>query len=90
MKQRPLQVYLNEADFKRLGKWAEERGWTKSQAVRFALRAVTREPEEDPLLSASGMIDGLPEDASVKHDYYLTETYVADKRPRYRKTKRQK
>ncbi len=90
MKQRPVQIYLDEADFDRLEKWAGVRGWTKSQAVRFALRAVTRATEEDPLLSASGMIDGLPEDASVNHDYYLTETYVADKRSRYRKTKHQK
>ncbi|MGH7323928.1 MAG: hypothetical protein ACREJ9_04685 [Candidatus Rokuibacteriota bacterium] len=31
---RPLQVYLDEADLKRLEKWSGERGWTKSQAVR--------------------------------------------------------
>jgi hypothetical protein len=87
---RPLQIYLEDEEFNRLEKWAGERGWTKSQAVRFALRAVTRVPEEDPLLSASGMIDGLPEDASVNHDYYLAETYVAEKRQRHRKAPRRK
>ncbi len=87
---RPLQIYLDDSDFDRLEKWAGERGWTKSQAVRFALRALTRVPEEDPLLSASGMIDGLPEDVSVNFDHYLLETYVSEKTPRYRKTRRRK
>jgi len=61
---KPLQVYLDDADLERLEGWARDRGWTKSQAVRLALRALTRIPERDPLLSASGMIDGLPEDLS--------------------------
>ena len=87
---RPLQIYLDDSDFDRLEKWAGEHGWTKSQTVRFALRALTRVPEEDPLLSASGMIDGLPEDASVNVDHYLMEAYVAEKKPRYRKTRRRK
>ena len=87
---RPLQIYLDDSDFDRLEKWVSERGWTKSQAVRFALRALTSNPEEDPLLSASGMIDGLPEDASVNHDHYLLEAYVSEKRARYRKTRRRK
>jgi len=87
---RPLQVYLEDSELDRLEKWADERGWTKSQAVRFALRALTRVPEEDPLLSASGMIDGLPEDASVNHDLYLLEAYVSEKGTRYRKALRRK
>jgi hypothetical protein len=87
---RPLQVFLEDEEFSRLEKWAAERGWTKSQAVRVALRALTREQEEDPLLAASGMIDGLPEDASTRVDYYLQETYVAEKRPRYRKSRNRK
>ena len=87
---RPLQVYLEDSELDRLEKWADERGWTKSQAVRFALRALTCAQDEDPLLSASGMIDGLPEDLSQNIDRYLLETYVAEKRPRYRKTRRRK
>lgn len=87
---RPLQIYLDDSDFDRLEKWAGEHGWTKSQTVRFALRALTHTPEEDPLLSASGMIDGLPEDASVNHDLYLLEAYVSEKGTRYRKAHRRK
>ena len=87
---KPLQVYLEDSDFERLDKWSSERGWSKSQVVRLALRALTHIPETDPLLSASGMIDGLPEDASVNHDHYLLEAYVSEKRARYRKTRRRK
>ena len=81
---RPLQIYLDEADMARLGEWARERGWTKSQAVRIAIRALTRPRRADSLLAASGMIDGLPEDLSENFDRYLEETYVAEKRPHYR------
>jgi hypothetical protein len=87
---RPLQIYLDDEDFTRLEKWACKRGWTKSQAMRVALRALTRGQEEDPLLSASGMIDSLPEDLSEHVDRYLKETFVAEKRSRYRKTHRTK
>ncbi len=84
---KPLQVYLDDADLERLEGWARDRGWTKSQAVRLALRALTRIPERDPLLSASGMIDGLPEDLSRDFDRYLQETFVAERRTRYRKSR---
>jgi len=47
---RPLQVYLDERDLKSLEAWARERGWTKSQAIRAAVRALARRPAEDPLL----------------------------------------
>ena len=87
---RPLQIYLEDSDFDRLEKWAGERGWTKSQAVRVALRALTRTPEEDPLLSASGMIESLPKDLSQQVDHYLQETFIAEKRSRYQKTRRGK
>jgi hypothetical protein len=86
--ERPLQVYLEEADLARLEAWARERGWTKSQAVRLAIRALTRSPAEDPLLSASGMIDGLTADASQHFDRYLAETFVAEKSARYRTRER--
>ena len=82
---RPLQIYLDHADFERLEQWAKARGWTKSQALRVAIRALTRVEGEDPLLSASGMIDGLPEDLSENIDSYLQETYIAEKKPPYRK-----
>jgi hypothetical protein len=82
---RPLQIYLDHADFERLEQWAKARGWTKSQALRVAIRALTRVEGEDPLLSASGMIDGLPEDLSENIDGYLQETYIAEKKTPYRK-----
>ncbi len=87
---KPLQIYLDEDEFDRLEKWAHRHGWTKSQAVRAALRALTRDPEDDPLLSASGMIDSLPEDLSQHIDRYIQETFVAEKRSRYRKPNRRK
>jgi hypothetical protein len=85
---RPLQVYLDEADLERLEAWSKSRGWTKSQAIRAAVRALTRSRQEDPLLAASGMIDGLPRDCSEQFDRYLTETFVAEKRAPYRTRRR--
>jgi hypothetical protein len=85
---RPLQIYLDETDLTRLEEWARRRGWTKSQAVRLAIRALTRRKTADPLLAASGMIDGLPQDLSEQFDRYLEETYVAEKKPRYRAKRR--
>ncbi len=79
----PLQVYLDEDDLARLERWAGDRGWTKSQAVRAAIRALTRDREEDPLLAASGMIEGMPEDAAERIDRYLEETFVAEKSSSY-------
>ena len=73
---RPLQVFLDEAELDRLEAWARARGWTKSQAVRAAVRALTRSRDEDPLLRASGMIEGLPPDASEQFDRYLNESFV--------------
>ncbi len=81
---RPLQVFLDDADLDRLETWARARGWTKSQAIRVAVRALTRSPEDDPLLLASGMIEGLPPDASERFDRYLNESFVAETRAPYR------
>jgi hypothetical protein len=81
---RPLQVYFEEAEMERLEAWARRRGWTKSQAVRVAVRALTRSADDDPLLRASGMVDGLPPDLSDQLDRHLVETFVAEPRPRYR------
>ena len=75
---RPLQVYLDERDLDRLDAWARSRGWTKSQAVRAAIRALTRPRAADPLLELSGDIDGLPADLSANFHRHLAETYVAE------------
>jgi hypothetical protein len=82
---KPLQVYLDAADLGRLEAWSRKRGWTKSQTVRAAIRALVRSPEEDPLLALGGMIadDGLPSDVSERFDHYLDQTFVAESSPRY-------
>ena len=85
---RPLQVFLDEADLDRLDAWARARGWTKSQAVRAAVRALTRSRDEDPLLLASGMIEGLPPNASAQFDRYVNESFVAETRASYRTRRR--
>jgi hypothetical protein len=76
---RPLQVYLDAADFARLEAWARERGWTKSQAIRAAVRALTRPTGEDPLLDLSGVVDGLPPDCSEQFNRYFAETIIAER-----------
>lgn len=85
---KPLQVYLEEDDLERLEAFARERGWTKSQAIRAAVRALTRQPASDPLLELSGDIDGLPPDLSREFDRYLNETYVAEPAAAYRARRR--
>lgn len=87
---KPLQVYVDEADLRRLEAFANARGWTKSQAIRAAIRALTREPAEDPILELSGDIDGLPPDLSEHFHEYLNETFVAEPRPQYRTRSRRK
>ncbi len=85
---RPLQVYLEERDLVRLETWAAGRGWTKSQAIRAAVRALTRVPTDDPLLELSGDIEGLPEDASTNFQRHLDATYVAEPPAAYRPRRR--
>ena len=85
---RPLQVYLDEDDLSRLEAWARERRWTKSQAIRAAVRALTRRPAEDSLLELSGDIDGLPADLSANFQRYLDETFVAEPPAPYRARRR--
>jgi predicted DNA-binding protein len=82
---KPLQVFLEDRELERLERWSSRRGWTKSQAVRAAIRALLRPNDEDPLLAASGMIadDGLPADVSERLDHYLDQTFVAESSPRY-------
>jgi hypothetical protein len=85
---KPLQVYLDDHDLDRLEAWARERGWTKSQAIRVAIRALTRKPADDPLLGLSGDIDGLPADLSANFQRYLEETFVAESPALYRTNRR--
>ena len=85
---KPLQVYLDDHEFDRLEAWARERGWTKSQAIRVAVRALTRKPADDPLLGLSGDIDGLPADLSANFQRYLDETFVAESPAPYRTGRR--
>jgi hypothetical protein len=75
---RPLQVYLDANDLDRLDAWARDREWTKSRAVRVAIRALTRSPAGDSLLELSGDIDDLPEDVSANIDRQVNETFVAE------------
>lgn len=84
---RPLQVYVDDVELKRLEAWSKKRGWTKSQAVRAALSALTREETSDPLLAASGMIHGLPKDLSANIDRALQETFVATPAARTKKSR---
>ncbi len=85
---KPLQVVLEDRDYRDLSAWAKERGWTKSQAVRVAIRALTRTREPRSLLAASGFIDGLPRDLSARFEQYLKETYVVAKNRRRARTVR--
>lgn len=86
---KPLQIYMDEHELDLLDAWARERGWTKSHAVRVAIRVLTRTRERDPLMKACGMIDGLPADLSDRVDEYLGETFVAEKAAsKYRKRRR--
>jgi hypothetical protein len=86
---KPLQVYVDEAEFARLEDWSRARRMTKSQAIRAAIRALTHGKEDDPLLSLSGMVhDRLPGDVSEHFDRYLQETFVAEPAASYTKRRR--
>lgn len=81
---RPLQVYLEDTEMKQLDEWAQARGWTKSQAIRAAIRALTRAPADDSILDLIGIFDGLPPDLSANFDRYVNETFVAERAAPYR------
>jgi hypothetical protein len=74
---RPLQVYLDDVDRARLEQWSRAHRWTMTQAVRTAIRALTRPRGQDPLLAASGLVDGLPADLAERFEQYLQETFDA-------------
>jgi hypothetical protein len=75
---RPIQVYLGDLDLERLDTFAKRHGWTKSHAVREAIRLAARNDGDDPLLDLVGLFDG-PRDLSTNHDHYLNEAFIADK-----------
>jgi hypothetical protein len=75
---RPIQVYLEKPDLDRLEAWSRARGWTKSRAIRLAIRTLTRAPADDPVLELSGMFEGLPADLSEHFQRHLDATYVAE------------
>jgi hypothetical protein len=86
---KPLQVYVDDSDLERLDGWARGRGMTKSEAIRLAIRALTRVRGDDPLLSLSGMVhDRLPADCSEQFDRYLQETFVAESPAPYARRRR--
>jgi hypothetical protein len=68
----------------RVSRPSRARGWTKSQTIRAAIRALTRRPAEDPVLDLSGDVDGLPPDLSENFNRYLNETFIAEPSPKYR------
>lgn len=86
---KPLQLYMEETDLERLDAWACERGMTKSDAVRMAIRALTSQRSADPLLSLAGIVrDDLPADVAENFDRYLQETFVAEAPASYRRRPR--
>jgi hypothetical protein len=56
---------------------AKSHGWTKSEAVRVAIRALTRPRASDPIVKLSGMVRGLPASLASEVDRYLGETFDA-------------
>lgn len=86
---RPLQVYVEEAELEALDRWATERGWTKSEAVRAAVRALTRGASQDPILDLEGMVQsGLSVDATERFEEHLSATFVAERGPAYERRSR--
>jgi hypothetical protein len=82
---KPLQVMVAEDELARLERWSHKRGWTKSQTIRFAIRAITGDPG---IMSASGMIEGLPGDLSENLHAYLAEAHVTSPKRGSRRAKR--
>lgn len=74
---RAVRVYLEVEDLDRLDTYARERGWTRSRALRTAVRMLTGRPEDDdPLLDLSGDLDGLPANLSTCFDRELSKSFA--------------
>jgi hypothetical protein len=84
---KPIQVYLGEDDAARLEAWSRANGMTKSDALRLAVRALTRpRTVQDPVLSLSGILhDDLPPDVAERFNRYLQETFVAERPAAYKR-----
>jgi hypothetical protein len=84
---KPLQIYLDDDDSARLEEWSRSNGMTKSDAVRLAVRALTRRRTvQDPVMSLSGMLhDDLPADVAERFDRFLQETFVAERPAAYKR-----
>ena len=81
-----VQLYLDEDDLACLERWSQERRCSKSEAVRIAVRLLTRETSADALLGLEGCIVAkLPSDSSENVDRYLNATYAAKTAPPYRR-----
>jgi hypothetical protein len=52
------------------------------------VRALIRPRDQDPLLQASGMIEGLPRDLSADFDRYLEETFLVPNAQTRKKARR--
>jgi hypothetical protein len=78
--ERPIQVYLSDHDRERLEAWAKQHGWTKSQAVRQAIRLATKSATQDPILDLVGVFDGWPSDVSSRVDHYLNQADLAERK----------
>jgi hypothetical protein len=57
---RAIEFYLDDRDARELEEWSRERGYTKSEAVGLAIRALTSRSGQDPGLDLTGHLDGLP------------------------------
>jgi hypothetical protein len=71
-----VHIYLEDAGFRTAGKMG------RRARLEQIPGSPSRAPEGDPLLSASGMIDSLPEDLSEHFDRYLQETAPINPAPK--------
>lgn len=78
-KKRPIQLYLDPEDRRRLERLADGLGLSMAETLRLALRrlALERSGEDDPLMKLMGSLDdpNLPSDLSTRHDEYFVEGY---------------
>jgi len=82
---KPVQVYFPEPEAARLDAWARRRGVTKSDAVRAAVKLLTRSEDDDPVLGLAGLADLGAADLSERVDEYLAGTHVGEGGAKYRR-----